>query len=169
MHCAFLKTACYDLLQHELSELVYQRPWYTFFCYLVLVLMFHYSHEECQIKDADLWGPRSRKCHTLGMGFRYMPEDNVMATHCPVVTSLTTGRWCCRKKIIWLNNFPSWLTGTERATISPDCYIHLVSLCCFLLCALQRQSTTRIFEFAAFSPLLDSKNDLISQGTQLYA
>lgn len=44
MHCAFPKTACYDLLQYELSELVYQSRdvhsfailyWYSCFIFLM--------------------------------------------------------------------------------------------------------------------------------------
>lgn len=66
-------------------------PWCTFFCYLVSVVMFCYSHEECQRKDPEVVGSRSRKCHTLGTCFRYVPEDSVVPMQSPWITSSATG------------------------------------------------------------------------------
>lgn len=82
-------------------------PWCTFFCNLILVVMFCYYHEDHQRKDPDILGPRSRKCHTLGTCFRYMPKDSVVPTHSSWITSTATGAQCYRKKLFGLTFIPT--------------------------------------------------------------
>lgn len=72
-------------------------------CYLILVVMFCYSHEECQRKDQDFLSPRSRKCHIAGTRLK-------TALFLHMNHLLRHKHTALQKKIIWLNIYRYWFT-----------------------------------------------------------